>query len=86
MTPLPAGKALDNFFLEARCRILDVAAILDRIQRGQGAAAAEGDPRMDKIRKALEVLHDQSGGRAERIQQIFSLEYEAGWDKPSPRY
>ena len=35
MTPLPAGKALDAFFLEARSKILDVAAILDRIERGQ---------------------------------------------------
>ena len=86
MTPLPAPKALDNFFLDARCRILDLAAFLDRIQRGQGAGAIDGDPRLDRIRKALELLHDQSGGRAERIQQIFSLEYDSGWDKPKPRY
>ena len=25
------------------------------------------------------------GGRAERIQQIFSLEYDAEWEKPKPR-
>ena len=86
MTPLPAAKALDAFFLEARARILDVAAILDRIQRGQGAPAVGADPRVEKIRKALEVLHDQSGGRAERIQQIFSQEYDSGWEKPKPRY
>jgi hypothetical protein len=86
MNPLPAGKALDAFFLEARCRILDVAAILDRIQRGQGAASVAADPRVEKIRKAIEVLHDQSGGRAERIQQIFSIEYDAGWEKPKLRY
>jgi hypothetical protein len=86
MTPLTAPKALDAFFLEARCRILDLAAILDRIQRGQGAAAAGADPRVEKIRKALEVLHDQSGGRAERIQQIFSIEYDSEWEKPKPRY
>src|SRR5206468_2317593 len=63
MSPLPAPKALDNFFLEARCRLLDLAAILDRIGRGRDASSASGDPRLDKIRKALEVLHDQSGGR-----------------------
>ena len=86
MSPLPAPKALDNFFLEARCRLLDLAAILDRIGRGRDASSASGDPRLDKIRKALEVLHDQSGGRAERIQQIFSLDYDADWEKPKPRY
>ena len=39
MKPLPAPKALDAFFLEARCKILDLAAILDRIDRGPDAAA-----------------------------------------------
>jgi hypothetical protein len=85
MNPLAANKALDNFFLEARCRLLDLAAILDRINRGIEAAAAGNDPRLDRIRRALEVLHDQSGGRAERIQQIFSLEYDPQWDKPKPK-
>ena len=84
-TPMPAGKALDVFFLEARCRLLDLAAILDRIGRGSGAVVVGEDPRLQKIRQALEVLHDQSGGRAERIQQIFSLEYDPQWEKPQPR-
>lgn len=84
-TPLPAPKALDAFFLEARSRILDVAAILDRIGRGLDAGVTENDPRLVKIRQALEVLHDQSGGRAERIQQIFSREYDPHWEKPKPR-
>jgi len=85
MTPLPAGKALDNYFLEARSKLLDVAAILDRIGRGREAAAASEDPRLARIRSALEVLHDQSGGRAERIQKIFSLDYDAEWKLPQPR-
>ncbi|MSQ95953.1 MAG: hypothetical protein EXR98_15555 [Gemmataceae bacterium] len=86
-TPLPANKALEQFFLEARCKLLDVAAILDRVNRGQEAGEVlANDPRIERIRKALEVMHDQSGGRAERIQQIFSLEYDSGWEKPKPRY
>ena len=85
MTPLPASEALDRYFLEARCKLLDVAAILDRIGRGTGASAVEHDPRLEKIRQALEVLHDQSGGRAKRIQQIFSLDYDPKWDRPQPR-
>jgi hypothetical protein len=87
IAPLPADKALETFFLEARCKLLDIAAILDRINRGQEAGAVDAnDPRIERIRKALEVLHDQSGGRAERIQQIFSLEYDSAWEKPKPRY
>ncbi len=85
MTPLPAAEALDRYFLEARCKLLEVAAILDRIGRGAGAAGADADPRLAKIRQALEVLQDPSGGRAERIQQVFSLEYEPGWERPKPR-
>ncbi len=83
--PVPAPKALDAYFLEARAKLLDLAAILDRIGRGADAASAEGDSRMARVRQALEVLHDQSGGRAERIQQIFSLEYDANWERPKPR-
>ena len=86
MKPLPANKALENYFFEARCKLLDIAGILDRINRGQEAGEVlAGDPRIQKIRKALEVLHDQSGGRAERIQQIFSLDYDPTWEKPKPR-
>ena len=87
MKPLPATKALEQYFFEARCKLLDIAAILDRINRGQEAGEVPADDsRIERIRKALEVLHDQSGGRAERIQQIFSLEYDSSWDKPKPRY
>lgn len=86
MTPLPASKALDAFFLEARSKILDLAAIFDRIGRGKESAAVAADLRMEKIRKALDILEDESGGRAERIQKIFSLDYDATWEKPAPRF
>jgi hypothetical protein len=82
MTPLPAAKALDSYFLDARCKILEVAAILDRIGRGRDASATDSDPRLARIREALDILVDHSGGRAERIQKIFSLDYDANWERP----
>ena len=85
MNPLPAPKVLDQFFLEARARLLDLAAILDRIQRGPEAIAVAKDPRLARIRKALEVLGDQPSDRAERLQKIFSLDYDPAWEKPAPR-
>ena len=86
IAPLPATTALENYFFEARAKLLDIAAILDRINRGQESGEVPAnDPRIERIRKALEVLHDQSGGRAERIQQIFSLDYDPNWEKPKPR-
>ncbi|HLN26220.1 MAG TPA: hypothetical protein VK395_00590 [Gemmataceae bacterium] len=85
MNPLPAKQALERYFLEARSKLLDIAAILDRIGRGKNAKTAELDSRVAKIRQALEVLNDPRGGRAERIQKIFSLDYEAGWEQPRPK-
>jgi hypothetical protein len=85
MTPLPAAKALDAYLLEARSKLLDLAGILDRIDRGTEAGAVAQDPRVEKIRQALEILQDVSVGRAERVQRLFSLGYEAGWERPQPR-
>jgi hypothetical protein len=85
VTPLAAATALDGFFLEARSKLLDLAAILDRIGRGAGAGELDADVRLHKVRQALEVLRDPSGGRAERIQKIFSLDYDPAWERPQPR-
>jgi hypothetical protein len=40
---------------------------------------------LTKMRQALELLHDGKASRAERIQKIFSLDYDAKWEKPTPR-
>jgi hypothetical protein len=85
LNPLPAAKALDTYFLDARCKILEVAAILDRINRGRDAVTVENDPRMTRVHQAIEVLLDRNGERAERIQQVFSLQYDPHWEKPKPR-
>ena len=84
MTPLKADAALDEYFLEVRCRLLDAAAILDRIDRGQGEGATD-DPRMRRIREAIAALAEPGAGRAEKIQQIFSLDYDPEWVRPEPR-
>ncbi|HEY2146487.1 MAG TPA: hypothetical protein VGH32_01030 [Pirellulales bacterium] len=81
---LPAAKALETYFLEARSKLLDLAAMLDRIDRGAAAADVESDPRLVQVRQALELLHDGIGSRAERIQKIFSLDYDPKWEKPQP--
>jgi hypothetical protein len=85
MTPLPASQALDAYFLEARARLLDLAAILDRIGRGADPTTALADPRVQKIRLALEALLTRSEGRAEAVQQLFSQEYDPTWKRPQPR-
>jgi hypothetical protein len=82
MTPLPASRALDQFFFDARARLLDLAATLDRIDRGAGAV---DDPRLKRIHEAIAALQSDSPGRAAAIQQIFSLEYDPQWKRPQPR-
>ena len=67
---------LDQAFLGIRSRLLDIAADLDRVQRAKVDA---GDPRLVKIREAMNVLSMAEPGRAERIQMIFSLPYDANW-------
>lgn len=86
MNPLPAPRALDQYFLEARSKLLDLAAFLDRVDRGENADAIDADPRAGKIDQALEVLLSDQSNKAERIQQIFSLDYDANWKRPKPRF
>jgi hypothetical protein len=85
LTPLTAATALDRHFLEARSLLLDLAGMLDRIDRGANAADLAQDRRLLKIRQALEVLREPGDGRAERIQQIFSLDYDPSWERPEPK-
>ena len=86
MNTLPAARALDQFFLDARSRLLDLAAFLDRVGRGADAQAAASDPRAEKIRKALAVLASDAPNKAELIQQLFSLDYDPNWKRPKPRF
>jgi hypothetical protein len=81
LSPLPAAQALDTWFLEARSKLLDLAAIFDRVDRGGGVQ----DPRLTRLRRALQILGDDAVGRAERLQRLFSLEYDASWERPQPR-
>ncbi len=74
-----AAQILDREFLTIRGKLLEVAAALDRIQRGQGSA--DNDPRLKKIRETMEILGCEGADRAEQLQLIFSLPYEPGWRK-----
>jgi hypothetical protein len=74
-TPIPSPKTgtqlVDEYFIENRTRLLDVAAYLDRLDRA-GDPAAGADFRMRAFREALRVLAEEAPGRVERIQMIFS--------------
>ena len=72
-----AKQVLDRDFLASRCRLVDLAAALDRIDRATGSVA--DDPRMAKIRAAFEILADGKPERTARLQLLFSLAYRPNW-------
>jgi len=76
---LPAPQVLDREFLEIRAKILELAASLDRLDRGAGDVA--DDARMQLVLGGLGLLLEDRPGRAERMQLLFSQPYEAAWRK-----
>ena len=80
---LDAATALDRYFLETRCKIIEIAANLDRIDGGNSATSVANDPRLAQIRAAMDVLMDGKDDRARRCQMMFSLAYDEGWKVPN---
>ncbi len=79
LNPREALEVLDRDFLETRGKILEIAAVLDRIDRAPAHHHLHPDPRSGQIRQALEPLSEPGPGRSETIQLIFSLEYDQNW-------
>jgi hypothetical protein len=74
-----ATSVLDRDFLEARARILDLAAVLDRVDRAPERHGHHPDRRLGQLRQALEALLIPGPGRAETVQRLFSLDYDPHW-------
>lgn len=70
-------EVLDRDFLETRWLILQLAAALDRLDRA-GSPNVD-DVRVEQLRQALVVLNGDEAERAERVQLIFSREYDPNW-------
>ncbi len=61
-------QVLDHYFLEARSKLIDLAAFLDRLERADG----EEDFRAAAFRRACEELLSAQPERAKRILLAFS--------------
>lgn len=81
---LSAIGALDRHFLEVRGRVLELAAIFDRFDRGMGTQDVQSDPRFEQLREGVKLLLSDESGRAEKIQMLFSDEYIPNW-KPAAK-
>lgn len=67
-SPLTARELVDEYFIENRTRLLEIAAFLDRLERADPSYA--GDFRMTAFTEALASLSQP--GRLDRIQLLLS--------------
>lgn len=65
---LKKQELLDLQFVDARARLIDLAAFLDRIDRHEGAA----DGRLRYFREALPILLEERPDRAKAVLEKFS--------------
>lgn len=73
---MTAPEVLDQYFLETRCKIIEIAATLDRLDRAPGTGAITDDPRFAQLQTALRLLTESSPDRAGRCQMTFSLPHD----------
>lgn len=70
-SPKTSTELIDEYYIENRTRLLEVASYLDRLDRAEDGPAKR-DFRMRAFREALVALSGDEPGRTERIQMIFS--------------
>lgn len=75
--PMHSLAILNREFFEIRAKLLELAASFDRLDRG--GQDLSDDPRMQRIRAALELLSSSTPDRAEQIQLVFSRPYDDNW-------
>jgi hypothetical protein len=70
-SPLSATELVDEYFIENRTKLLDIAAFLDRLDRADPTCATT-DFRVRAFVEALGALSAASGERIITVQHIFS--------------
>ena len=60
-------QVLDLYFMDARCKLIEIAAFLDRLDRASGS----DDFRINEFRKAVRELEGKTG-RAEKVLLALS--------------
>ena len=70
-SPLSAAQITDEYFIENRNRLLEIAAFLDRLDRTD-PSRADNDFRIRAFREALAALAAKSPNYVEQIQLLLS--------------
>lgn len=68
MKPMTRRQVLDLYFLDARHKLIEIAAFLDRV----GRALGREDFRLRAFRRALRELNGRRNDRARRVLMSFS--------------
>ena len=79
MAAMPADQLFEKSFLSVRCLLLDLASSLDRIDRADGSEAVADEENYKLIQQGIEILASGDIDRAERLQMLFSDQYDSEW-------
>jgi hypothetical protein len=61
--PMTREQILDMYYMDARCKLIDIAAFLDRVERSAG----RDDFRIKSFRKAIDEITGKKRERAKRV-------------------
>ncbi|HEY7208778.1 MAG TPA: hypothetical protein VH477_00785 [Bryobacteraceae bacterium] len=70
--PLTTSQIIDEYFIENRTRLLELAAFLERLDRSADGADADADFRISAFRRALRVLAANASDKMDQVQLLFS--------------
>ncbi len=77
-----ANSILDETFLDMRAKLLEVAADFDRIDRASDhgdVLSGQSQQLRQRLDEALQILLSENADRAERLQILFSRQYQDTW-------
>lgn len=67
-------EVLDSYYLDARCQLLEIAAMLDRYDRSRDGVVESQDKRIELMYESLAMLAERetTPNRSERLLNHFS--------------
>lgn len=78
MSPLQSSREImDREYLPTRAKILEIAAVLDRVSRS--GSGTPDDPRWQQLQMAIQLLLNDENDRAEQVQLLFSRAFDENW-------
>jgi hypothetical protein len=70
--PLALSQIVNEYFIESRNKLIELAAFFDRADRACDGADAEGDFRVAALKKATRILLEPGPQRVKQIMLLLS--------------